>query len=297
MIRATIAPAVDVEGLKLLGDRQLKFLNEWSSDWTGAQMKAVLSQTAFCGAVHLHGTPDNRLLADLDSNAWPQTGRNLALRAIRRAWAPHLCGDQHLAVCVKHGIDEFRDGPYGFTSPAIVNTIYGRWWHPPDEQPGADPVPQSPLPWTGDYFDGLGNRITMLAYANPEDRKDERKRADGYGIARFDKVQRTITFECWPRFADVADGDTAQFAGWPMTVSMRDNDGRTPIGYLPAIEAPGTDRPVVQVIEEATNDILYTVRWTTPQLRLPVYRAGTYTVKFGQDRPDRVLRSGVRPIR
>ena len=49
-------------------------------------MKAVLSQTAFCGAVHMHGKPDDRLLADLDCNGWPQTKRNLALEEIRRAW-------------------------------------------------------------------------------------------------------------------------------------------------------------------------------------------------------------------
>ena len=109
--------AVDVKGLKLLGDRQLKFLNSWSQDWTGAEQKVVLSQTAFCGAVHIHGSPTNRLLADLDSNAWPQTGRNNALREIRRANATHLCGDQHLAVSVRHGIDTFDDGPFAFTSP------------------------------------------------------------------------------------------------------------------------------------------------------------------------------------
>ena len=68
---------------------------------------------------------------------------------------------------VKHGIDEYGDGPYGFTSPALVNTIYGRWWHPLDESAGANPVPGSPLPWTGDFLDGLGNRISMMAYANP----------------------------------------------------------------------------------------------------------------------------------
>ena len=103
--------SVDVPGLKLLGDRQLQFLRSWGEDWSGTTMKCVLSQTAFCGAVHLHGRPENRLLADLDCNGWPQTPRNHALRAIRRAWAPHLCGDQHLAVVVQHGIDQFRDGP------------------------------------------------------------------------------------------------------------------------------------------------------------------------------------------
>jgi hypothetical protein len=136
---------------------------------------------------------------------------------IRRPWAPHLCGDQHLAVVVKHGIENFGDGSFGFTSPALVNTIYGRWWHPLDEKPGSNPVPESPLPWTGDFKDGLGNSISMLAYANPEDIQNEKKRGDGYGLIRFDKKARKITFECWPRFSKVADGDKAQFPGWPIS--------------------------------------------------------------------------------
>ncbi|MCA9153069.1 MAG: hypothetical protein KDA92_27390, partial [Planctomycetales bacterium] len=186
-----------------------KFLDDWSADWTGADVKAVLSQTAFCGAVHCHGNPDNRLLADLDCNGWPQAGRQTALRAIRRARAIHICGDQHLAVVLQHGIDAHRDGPFGFTVPAIVNTIYGRWWHPADERPGEQPRTDSPLPWTGDYVDGLGNRLTMHAYANPGNRRDERQRGDGYGLVRFRKSRGTIRLECWPRFADVGDGDAA----------------------------------------------------------------------------------------
>ncbi|MEI6256714.1 MAG: hypothetical protein WCQ77_08730, partial [Planctomycetota bacterium] len=63
--------------------------------------QCVLSQTAFCGAVHLHGRPNNRLLADLDCNGWPQSGRNAALRIIKAAKAIQLCGEQHLAAVVK----------------------------------------------------------------------------------------------------------------------------------------------------------------------------------------------------
>ncbi len=288
--------AVDLPELQLLGERQLKFLDAWSQDWTGAQMKCVLSQTAFAGAVHLHGTPDNRLIADLDCNGWPQTGRNRALAAIRRAWAPHLCGDQHLAVVVQHGIDQHRDGPFGFTNPAIVNTIYGRWWHPADERPGPSSVPDSPLKWTGDYRDGLGNRITMLAYANPEDRTDELKRADGFGVVRFDKQNRTITFECWPRFADVNQGDTAQFPGWPITVNMRDNDGRSPVGHLPELVVSGASQPVIQVKNEQGGEILYTVRAASQRFRPPVYADGTYTVKIGRDRPDLKTATALKPV-
>ncbi|HSW00639.1 MAG TPA: hypothetical protein VLI39_10735 [Sedimentisphaerales bacterium] len=296
---------IDLPGLKLLGDRQMKFLEEWGQDWTGTEMKAVLSQTAFCGAVHLHGSKDNRLLADLDCNGWPQTGRNKALAAIRRALASHLCGDQHLAVVVKHGIDAFRDGPYAFTNPAILNSYYGRWWWPEDEKPGADPIPDSPLPWTGDFLDGLYNKITMIAYANPgldnikvmreNQRNPEAPLGDGYGLIRFDKKTRRTTFECWPRYANLDEGDAAQYPGWPVTFRMEENDGRKVFGHLPEVVVAGASNPVVQVVKEADGEILYTRRIQGVRFRPHVYGPGRYTVKAGRDKPDAWSTTGLTP--
>jgi len=286
---------VDLPGLQLLGARQEKFLRDWGQDWTGAQMKAVLSATAFCGAVHMHGGRDQRLLADLDCNGWPQTPRNRALEEIRRAWAVHLCGDQHLAVVAKNGISEFGDGPYGFTSPALVNTIYGRWWHPLDEKPGPNPVPGSPLPWTGDFLDGLGNKMSIMAYANPGDIQDEKQRADGYGLARFHKKTRQITFECWPRFSAAQGGEKVQFPGWPITVAMDANDGRKVAGHLPELIFEGATNPVVQVIEEKSGDILYTVRVPGDRFRPRIYAPGKYIVKAGRDRPDAQTLTALEP--
>lgn len=283
--------SIDLPGLELLGARQEKFLHEWGQDWTGAEMKAVLSQTAFCGAVHMHGGRDSRLLADLDCNGWPQTPRNRALREIRRCWAVHLCGDQHLAVVTKQGIDEFGDGPYAFTSPALVNTVYGRWWHPLDEKAGPNAVPNSPLPWTGDYKDGLGNKITMLAYANPPDVSVPEQRGDGYGIARFHKTDRTITFECWPRFPKA--NDNKQFPGWPITVKMEQNDGRKVAGYLPELIFKGSRDPVIQVIEGKTGEILYTVRARGGKFQPAVYASGKYIVRIGKNIPESVVFEGV----
>jgi len=244
----------------------------------------------------MHGSKENRLLADLDCNGWPQTGRNRALSEIRRALACHLCGDQHLAVVVKHGIEAHRDGPYGFTNPAIINSYYGRWWEPSDGQPGANPVPGSPLKWTGDYLDGLYNRITMLAYANPafdsmKALKDHQRDpaadlGDGYGIVRFNKRTRETTFECWPRYADLSKGDAAQYPGWPMTFKMEENDGRAVQGRLPELVFDDITDPVVQVVSEADGDILYTLRIQGNRFRPAVYALGTYTVKAGRDRPD-----------
>jgi len=241
----------------------------------------------------MHGGRNQRLLADLDCNGWPQSGRLRALELIRRVRAVHLCGDQHLAVVVKHGLREHGDGPYSFTSPALVNTIYGRWWHPLDEKPGPHPVANSPLPWTGDFTDGLGNRIRMLAYANPGDVRDEKQRGDGYGLARFDKKKRQVTFECWPRFADVKDGDKAQFPGWPMTVLLDDNDGRQPVAWLPELVVTGTENPVVQVIDEKNNEVLYALRITGTRYQSAVFAPGKYTVKIGRNRPDGITLTGL----
>lgn len=206
--------SVDVEGLELLGQRQLDFLDSWGAQWDGVSMKAVLSQTGFCGGAHLHGNKDNRLHADMDSNGWPQTGRNKALKAIKKANAVHIGGDQHLPTVIQHGIDEWEDGPWAFIVPAIVNNYYSRWWWPEDEKPGENS--NDKLPWTGRYRDGFDNMITMHAYANPE----ARSAAAGYGLIRFNKVNNEVIFECWPRAVDVTQPDETQLPGWPITVKM-----------------------------------------------------------------------------
>ena len=105
-------------------------------------MKAALSATAFCGAVHIHGGPTNRSWLILTATL-TQTGNNKALHELRKAWAPHLCGDRHSPCGSTLGVDSHRDGPFGFTSPAIVNTIYGRWWKPEDET-RSPPDPELP---------------------------------------------------------------------------------------------------------------------------------------------------------
>ena len=206
--------SIDLPGLVLLGERQLSFLEDWGARQDAVAMKAVLSQTGFCGAAHIHGNLDNRLHADLDSNGWPQSGRKRALEAIKAANAVHIAGDQHLATVLKHGIDEYDDGPWAFVVPAIVNNYYSRWWWPEDEKGGKNA--NELLPWTGQYRDGLDNRITMHAYANP----DSPSNGAGYGLIRFDKAKEEVRFECWPRFGDVAADTAKQFVGWPVVVGV-----------------------------------------------------------------------------
>ena len=206
--------SIDLDGLTLLGERQLNFLSEWGKNKDNSIMKAVLSQTGFCGGAHLHGSEENRLHADLDSNGWPQKGRNNALKLIKDANAVHIAGDQHLATVIHHGIDEYEDGPWAFVVPAIVNNYYSRWWWPENGEAGKNS--NNILPWTGRYKDGFDNKITMHAYANP----DTDSNGAGYGVIKFHKNENNVTFECWPRYQDVTLDESKQFKGWPITVSL-----------------------------------------------------------------------------
>jgi len=223
---------IDLEGLTLLGERQLTFLNDWGAQWDGVTLKAVLSQTGFCGGASRHGNFNNLLHADLDSNGWPQTGRKKALKAIRKAGAVHLAGDQHLPTIIHHGIDEHGDGPFAFVAPAIINNYYSRWWHPADDKKGDNQEPGNPLPFNGDYLDGMGNKITMVAYANPE---KEISRG-GFGLIRFNKIEKSVTFESWDRTTDVTKKGATQMPGWPRTIRQDGSKDGYPVWKLDPIK-------------------------------------------------------------
>jgi hypothetical protein len=274
--------SIDVEEAVLLGARQLEFLNAWGQDWQGADMKAVLSQTIFCGGAHIHGKTGGRLHADLDSNGWPQTGRNKALAGMRRAFAVHIAGDQHLGTIFHHGIDDWEDANYSFCVPSIAN-LYLRWWAP--LEPGENLQPGMPE-YTGRHFDGFGNRVTCWAAANPSeepaDGKELTTRAAGFGIVRFHKPKREITFECWPRKIDVTEPAAEQYPGWPKTISQFDNYGREAVAWLPTLKIQGQANPVVQVVDESNGEVVYTVRILGSTFAPKVFKDGAYTIRIGE---------------
>jgi hypothetical protein len=279
---------LDVQGAELLGKRQLKFLNEWGADWTGTDMKVVLSQTIFCGGAHIHR--EKRLRADLDSNGWPQSGRNRALAEMRRCFALHIAGDQHLATVIHHGIEDWGDSGWSFCVPSILN-YYPRKWLP--EEKGIDPI-QGPLPHTGNYFDGFGNRLTMVAYVNPEPENmhpPADNGASGYGLVRFNKKTREIAMECWPRGVDVTEPEAKQYTGFPVTIKQEDNYSRKAHSFLPTIKVTGEINPMIQVRNQLTEEIVYTLRINGTSFAPKVFNKGTYTIIVGEGKKQQVLRN------
>ena len=280
----------DLPGLQLLGPDQMKHLRAWVTDWNGAEMKAVISQTIFTAMATTHGNPNGRLVADYDTNGWPQSERHAALREMRKAQAFHIAGDQHLPAVVHYGIDAHRDAGVAFAGPA-VNTGYPRWFEP--LKPGENRAEGAPEN-TGDFLDSFGNRMTVLAVAHGSKQprltvmEKLHDKASGIGLVKFDKVKRTITIECWPLLADV-DGATTQFPGWPVTISAQDNDGRKKAFHLPRLNVPDIAKPVVAVIEEASGELVYCIRLRENNWQPHVYTPGVYTVQVSEPETGKIV--------
>jgi len=284
---------LDKPGLELLGGRQEKFLEHWAGDWQGADFKCMLSQTIFCNLANYHGGKRQFIFADLDSNGWPQTARNNALRIMRNGYAFHYAGDQHLPSITQNGIDTWGDAGYAFCVPSIA-AGYPRSWLPDKEGRPVQNRPAGGLANTGEYRDGLGNCVTVYGIGNPAD-KNRRGRentahdkSSGHGIVRFDPAKLTITMECYRvQFDPMNVQPEDQFPGWPKTIRLADNRGQKVVAYLPSITAPkGVTRPVLRVSDAKSGELVYAVRLAESSVKPWVYAPGKYKVELGDPDTD-----------
>lgn len=273
---------LDVPTGTLLGERQLKFLEAWTTDWENAEMKSVLSQTTFAMVDNYTGKYDKEILADFDSNGWPQSGRNRALIIIRKSFSPTVCGDTHLGTLFQNGIDNWNDASYSFATPAIAN-YWLRWWEP--KTPGNNRLRNDPL-YTGEYYDGFKNKITVKAAANPTLPEIKQggylsTRAAGFGVVKYNKKDRTITFDCWARNVDIADTNAKQYPGWPYTIAQTDNFNIKNGYELPTLKISKQNQ-VVTVMNHATKEVVSSIRIKGNSYQPKVLNSGKYYVIVGE---------------
>ncbi|WP_282080066.1 alkaline phosphatase D family protein [Aquimarina algiphila] len=275
---------LDIQGASLLGKRQLDFLENWTTDWEDSEMKAVLSQTIFAQVSNYTGKSTNEVTQDFDSNAWPQSARNKALSVIRKSFSPMIAGDQHLASFVQHGIDDWGDAGFSFATPAIAN-LWLRWWKPSKESMVDDSTGKS-LGYTGRFLDGFGNKMTVMAVANPTQNEINKgkllsTRAAGIGIVKFNKSNRTITFECWQRNVDITDPNSKQYEGWPVTISQADNF-KIKQGYELPLLVINKKNQVVTVRDGYTKELISSIRVKNDKYQPKVLRKGEYDIEIGE---------------
>jgi hypothetical protein len=285
------ALASDVPGAELLGQRQLDFLRRWIADWSDVEVKMAVSQTIFCNAATHHGSADHFLVADMDSNGWPQSGRAAALDLLRRAYALMLGGDQHLPTIIQHGIDKHHDAGFSFCVPAGA-TGYQRWWRPEEvDHMTCEGERHGGRANTGKYADGFGNLIDVHAVANPPIRRTSKTRLElgqqksaGFGVVRVNKAEGTLTLEAWPVGIDPAEpgADQRQYPGWPMTVGVADCSGASN-PTLPPVVLRGWNEKALPVVEvrDARGELISMVRMPGVRFAPRVFDSeGEYTVRI-----------------
>ncbi|WP_344069161.1 hypothetical protein [Nostocoides vanveenii] len=207
--------------LELLGARQETFLSTWAGMHAGMPKVILTGSTWACVLTNANGAPR----ADPDTHGWPPEGRARAVRLAQAAHALIVAGDQHVGHLVRHGIAGFADGPLQFTPPA-GSSSFQRWFAPAAALPNPGDTPN-----TGDFTDAFGNRVRVLAVANPkftlkelwqyypppsQDFGDRGLKREGFGLLVFDHDAKTVRIECWPWHT--AESGAEQYAGWPVTV-------------------------------------------------------------------------------
>lgn len=276
--------------LKLLGDRQLKFLNDWIMNWEEADMKVLLSQTLFANVATHHGNLQNILYGDLDSGGWPKPGRDKAIKIMRKGAVFHINGDQHVPSVVQYGLTNFRDAGWSFCTPAIA-VGYQRWFLPDELNYPVSDRPEHGYPNTGKYVDAFGNKNYVYAIGNPgkitmdkESRYNQALiRSSGYGIIIFDTADREIEINAWRFKADVDNPNPVrdQFPGWPLTISQFDNLGLGADNILPEISLNDKDQ-IIQIWNQSTGELSQIYRIKGNTVKPGLHEAGLFTVKIGE---------------
>ncbi|GGZ39168.1 hypothetical protein GCM10007049_35650 [Echinicola pacifica] len=284
--------ALSKKGLSMVGEQQLSFLKDWVEDWDGASMKVLLSQTLFANVCTHHGPAKDFLFGDLDSGGWPKEQRDEVLRIVRRASAFHINGDQHIPFLVQYSIDEDRDGPWTFCTPAI-STGYPRWCEPDHVNMPFSDRPLHNLPNTGVYRDVFGNRNYIYATGNPLPQlpkepnryKMAEAKASGFGIITMDQSMRTIKMEAI-RFLANLDAPSAEntFPGWPLTIQQLDCDGRKPLGYLPKVSCKEPNQ-LVKIYKKSDGELIQAIRIRGKEYVPPVYQVDQYRIEVGETSP------------
>jgi len=263
------------------------FLDAWTSGWeSDINFKVVISQSPFCNVATLPAEiwhdkfvpglpryrkgeypPDDRPVADFDSNSWPQHSRNKAIKMMRRVGALHITGDQHLGSTGQYGVDEYQDAGYWISSPAVAN-LWPRRWFPAQKAAGGKEEGDKRR-YSGNFEDGFGNKITVKGIANPHDIDRQPDylydKSPGYSIITFDKSDHSIELSVWPRWASPKAEVSLPYDDWPIKISLDDGYGLMS-GILPQFEVQEGES--LFIIDQESNEL--------ESIRKP--EVGTYAV-------------------
>jgi len=286
-------------GVSLHGQEQRAFMKRWAEDWSDqTEYKAALSQSLWAcletvpaGAAGDEALfkspppspggypPSDEPAADFNSGGWPPAAREEAVKILRKALAVHLAGSGGPPASLKYGLERYEEAGYALVPKPLASNWLVRWLPAAGTRVKGKTLPNP----TGNFSDAFGNRLTVKAVGNPEAVADQGSSSlsSGFGLVRF-RPDGTIVFENRSAAPSTSAQEAGLLPGWPIVFSVLDNDGRRPAAYLPTLNFKGIDRPLVQIVEESSQEVVYSVRVRGSEFRPPVFRAGNYTIRCGQ---------------
>ena len=108
------------------------------------------------------------------------------------------------------------------------------------------------------------------------------KKTAGLGFVIFNTETRDITLESWHFISDVLNPDeTSQHPGWPLTINQMDNYGREAVAWLPVLKIKGDPDPVIQITNQSTGELEYTVRINGNEFIPKVFSKDKYKIFIG----------------
>ena len=195
---------LDAPGLNLLGEAQENFVSTWADKVSKTDcLAAVLHQSPLVNVGNYQ-----RTFGDMDSNGWPPTARNNALRALTPAKSIMISGDLHYGTILQNGVDAWGDGPWCYSLPPFGSS-QGRVWDP-IEAPQGGAIPG--ISGTGNYHDRFGNKLTVLAKADG---------IVGYGMILFDKDAGEIELQFHPMDPRTREPIDIDVPGWPHRLKLK----------------------------------------------------------------------------
>ena len=143
----------------------MRFLRHFAGDWKGTDLKVALSQTIFCNLANYHGGGQQYLVADWTATVGPKPDAIAPWQSLGVAlsftmpatstWPPSL------------GTGSTIGGTPVFLCVPSIAAGYPRSWLPDKEGRPVRNRPEPGLPNTGEYKDGLANKLSVFAIGNP----------------------------------------------------------------------------------------------------------------------------------
>jgi hypothetical protein len=120
--------------------------------------------------------------------------------------------------------------------------------------------------------------VAGINVADSDDQTDEAAAADsGIGYVQIDAAARSAVYNR----IDCSGKRVKSYPGWPIKCKYSAAYNRNHVGYLPAVEIMGRSNAVIQVINENTGELVYSVRSSGTVLLPHVFEVGHYCLNAG----------------